>query len=112
MPTRLRRYEDFESSLASVDGTRNIFELRSTILPENPAKNNQAQTTEEDEDGDSETIQNITYGIDFSANDTAKAKRPHIFSQVRVSRGWEDGSEQNSLSQRRQSTQTNNLVHK
>lgn len=119
LPTRLRRYEDFESSLMSVDSTRNIFRLQSSILSEKPAKNDQVQSTEEEENGE-EMIEDTTFDIDFATNDPpGPKKKPHIFSQVRVSRGWEDESEQAwnptkdpSLSQRRQSARTKHFVHK
>lgn len=116
LPTRLRRYEDFESSLMSVDSTRNIFKLQSTILQEKPGKSESTKAAEEDED---ETIQDNMFDIDFMADAAANGKTPHTFSQIRVSRGWEDEPERAwdptndpSLSQRRQQTRTRNLVHK
>ncbi|KAK2762095.1 mtDNA inheritance, partitioning of the mitochondrial organelle [Arachnomyces sp. PD_36] len=114
LPTRLGRYEDFESSLAHVDSTRNIFKLQSTILPEKPANKDQAKETEEDED---ETIQDDMFDIDFMADGTSNGKKPYTFSQIRVSRGWEDDSKawdptkDPSLSQRRQQRRTQHLVH-
>lgn len=117
LPTRLRRYEDFESSLTSVDSTRNIFKLQSAILPEEAVKNDGEQSTAEDEDGE-DIIQDTMFDIDFT-NEPASSTKPHIFSQVRVSRGWEDDAEQAwdptkdpSLSQKRQSARTKHLVHK
>jgi hypothetical protein len=119
LPTRLRRYEDFESSLASVAGTRNIFKLQSSILPEKSAKDERRPTNEKEEDSGEEATQDTTFDIDFTANDHATPKKPHIFSQIRVSRGWEDDSQKAwnptkdpSLSQRHQSRRTQHLVHK
>lgn len=103
----------------SVEGNRNIFRLQSTIHPEKPAKNDQVQSAKEEEDGD-ERIQDTAFDIDFAKNDFPDSKKKsHIFSQIQVSRGWEDDSEQvwdpnndPSLRQRRQSARTKHFLHK
>ena len=119
LPTRLRRHEDFESSLASVDGTRNIFKLQSTVLQAKPEKNNQGQSTEEGDDNEPEVIQDAMFDIDFTTNDLVGAKKPHVFSQIQVSRGWEENTKPSwnptkdpSLSRRRQFTKSEHIVRK
>ncbi|CAI7625158.1 unnamed protein product [Penicillium pancosmium] len=77
LPSRLRPYHDFEASLAGDDGRHNIFELQSTINPEN-----------EDSGANDDEIPKAKaeFDIDFTY-DGEKGKSHHIFNQVQVLRG-------------------------
>lgn len=81
LPSRLRPYHDFEASLAGDDGRHNIFELQSTINPEN-----------EDTGANDDEIPKAKteFDIDFTY-DGEKGKSHHIFNQVQVLRGNDFG---------------------
>lgn len=79
LPSRLRPYHDFESSLAGDDGGHTIFELQSTIDPKQSPTN---------EVGDSKA--ETDFDIDFTY-DREKGEPAHIFNQVQVRRGNEPG---------------------
>ncbi|PYI27024.1 protein dml1 [Aspergillus indologenus CBS 114.80] len=89
LPTRLRPYHDFEASLAGDDGVHKIFELQSTIVPDEEVAEHSTQGPkahagqEENTDGPKPRTR---FELDFTYNglgsDTA-----HIFNQLQVSRG-------------------------
>ncbi|RAL16706.1 misato family protein [Aspergillus homomorphus CBS 101889] len=89
LPTRLRPYHDFEASLAGDDGVHKIFELQSTIVPEdeNTERPNQGFTTQAQQAEDKEdTKSNAKFELDFTY-DGLDSDKAHIFNQLQVSRG-------------------------
>ncbi|KAJ5901574.1 hypothetical protein N7495_002102 [Penicillium taxi] len=86
MPSRLRPYHDFESSLAGDDGRHTIFELQSTI---NPKDKEESQTDEQTSKPETEFDIDFTYGGEHN-------KTVHIFNQVQVNRGGEFGTSSES----------------
>ncbi|KAJ5167424.1 Protein dml1 [Penicillium canariense] len=82
LPSRLRPYHDFEASLAGDDGRHNIFELQSTINPEDNAE----KALSSDEEGSSKL--QTKFDIDFTY-DGENTKTATIFNQVQVMRGCE-----------------------
>lgn len=87
LPSRLRPYHDFESSLTGADGTHTIFELQTSF---NPWENGKKLASKEDGSAQAES----EFDIDFTY-DGESSKTPHIFNQVQVLRG----SEQEQLSE-------------
>lgn len=81
MPSRLRPYHDFEASLAGDGGRHTIFELQSTLNPENSNSGGN-----DDESPKART----DFDIDFSY-DGEQGKTPSIFNQVQVLRGDDAG---------------------
>jgi len=91
LPSRLRPYHDFESSLTGDDGTRNIYELQTTL---NPGEHGHALSTKED--GSSKT--EADFDIDFTYGDQS-SKSAHIFNQVQVMRADESSEPTESTGQ-------------
>ncbi|KAJ5126624.1 hypothetical protein N7448_007403 [Penicillium atrosanguineum] len=87
LPSRLRPYHDFESSLTGDDGTHNIYELQTTL---NPGEHGRKLQTQEDGSSKAET----DFDIDFTYGGEG-SKSAHLFNQVQVMRGDdpEDASE-------------------
>lgn len=93
LPTRLRAYHDFESSLAGDDSSHNIFELQSTIIQNQDKYRQQhpatAGVSEDTEDPGSHSAEAQTkFDIDFTY-DGFEGERPHVFNQLLVLRGIE-----------------------
>lgn len=97
LPSRLRRYHDFEASLAGIDGTHKIFELQSTIVPDeekDAAKSfvrklhDNAQSLECEFSEELET----KFDLDFTYDDPS-GKARHVFNQIQVIRGFDPASE-------------------
>lgn len=82
LPSRLRPYHDFESSITGDDGTHSIFELQSIINPGEHGKKVAA-----DENG--KPIAQGEFDIDFTY-DGERSKASHIFNQVQVIRGGQE----------------------
>jgi hypothetical protein len=82
LPTRLRSYTDFETSLAGEDGTHKIFELQSKILPEEMSEDRGTQASK----GESSKAR-TEFDLDFSYDDP-NCGDSHIFNQVQVGRGY------------------------
>ncbi|KAA8651562.1 misato family protein [Aspergillus tanneri] len=82
LPSRLRPYHDFESSLAGDDGIHNIFELQSTIISSEAKEDELSKVQKE-------------YDLDFTY-DSPKGNKSHIFNQVQVRRGVDDAREGDS----------------
>lgn len=81
MPSRLRPYHDFESSLTGADGTHTIFELQTSF---NPGEDGKRLATKEDGSAQAESEFDIDFTYDGEGSDT-----PQIFNQVQVMRGSE-----------------------
>lgn len=81
LPSRLRPYHDFESSLTGDDGTHNIYELQTTL---NPGEHGHKLPTKEDGSSKAET----DFDIDFTYGGEG-SKSAHLFNQVQVMRGDE-----------------------
>ncbi|PKX93822.1 misato family protein [Aspergillus novofumigatus IBT 16806] len=75
LPTRLRSYTDFETSLAGEDGSHKIFELQSKILAEDMSNHTRPLQNPEDR-GHKHRKGNLRNGDS------------HIFNQVQVGRGY------------------------
>lgn len=100
LPTRLRRYHDFESSLAGDDGTRKILELQSSIIPDNEnverdlsvSKRPLTETKASEQEAPKPQTE---FELDFSY-DGHGSGNSHIFNQLQVWRGikrnQDDGS--------------------
>ncbi|GAQ10457.1 protein dml1 [Aspergillus lentulus] len=91
LPTRLRSYTDFETSLAGEDGTHRIFELQSKILPEDVSNHKRPVQSPEDRRtqasrGESSKVR-TEFDLDFSYDDPNSGES-HIFNQVQVGRGY------------------------
>jgi hypothetical protein len=91
LPTRLRSYTDFETSLAGEDGTHKIFELQSKILPEDMSNHTRPVQITEDRGtqaskGESSKLR-TKFDLDFSYDDPNNGDS-HIFNQVQVGRGY------------------------
>lgn len=82
MPSRLRPYHDFESSLTGDDGTHNIFELQTSF---NPGEHGKKLPTKEDGRAKAEN----DFDIDFTY-ESESSRTAHIFNQVQVMRGSEN----------------------
>lgn len=82
LPSRLRPYHDFEASLAGDDGRHNIYELQSTLNPEE----RNATTPKSDEEGSSKPQTKFDIDFTYDNQDTETAT---IFNQVQVMRGSE-----------------------
>ncbi|KAJ5450259.1 Protein dml1 [Penicillium daleae] len=82
LPSRLRPYHDFEASLAGDDGRHNIYELQSTL---NPEERNET-TPKSDEEGSSKPQTKFDIDFTYDNQDTETAT---IFNQVQVMRGSE-----------------------
>lgn len=80
LPSRLRPYHDFEASLAGDDGRHNIYELQSTLHPEEPTEN--ASTSEVEDSPKAQTKFDIDFTYENENFETAT-----IFNQVQVMRG-------------------------
>ena len=80
LPSRLRPYHDFEASLAGDDGRHNIYELQSTLNPEEPTQN--ASTFEAEDSPKAQTKFDIDFTYENENSETAT-----IFNQVQVMRG-------------------------
>ena len=80
LPSRLRPYHDFEASLAGDDGRHNIYELQSTLNPEEPRQN--ASTFESEDSPKAQTKFDIDFTYENENPETAT-----IFNQVQVMRG-------------------------
>ncbi|KAJ5676611.1 uncharacterized protein N7477_002244 [Penicillium maclennaniae] len=91
LPSRLRPYHDFESSLAGDDGTHNIYELQTTF---NPREHGHKSPTKEDGSPQAE----IEFDIDFTYGGES-SKSAHIFNQVQVMRGDEPENVTESIEQ-------------
>ncbi|KAE8150875.1 tubulin domain-containing protein [Aspergillus avenaceus] len=91
LPTRLRPFHDFEASLAGDDGTHKIYELQSTVIPENdehsPSGTRQSIDETEASEGGKPKAQ-AEFEIDFSY-DGQGSGTSHIFNQLQVWRGVE-----------------------
>jgi hypothetical protein len=91
LPTRLRSYSDFETSLAGEDGTHKIFELQSKILPDEmsnqtrPVRTTEDRRTQASSGGTSKV--RTEFDLDFSYDDPDNHDS-HIFNQVQVGRGY------------------------
>lgn len=81
MPSRLRPYHDFESSLTGADGTHTIFELQTSF---NPGEYGKKRATREDGSAQAES----EFDVDFTY-DGESSKTQQIFNQVQVMRGSE-----------------------
>jgi hypothetical protein len=82
LPSRLRPYHDFEASLAGDDGRHNIYELQSTLNPEE--QNENAPTSDAEGSSKPQTKFDIDFTYDNQGTETAT-----IFNQVQVMRGSE-----------------------
>lgn len=88
LPSRLRPYHDFESSLAGDDGTHKIFELQSSILADNDTEPS-ASTGPDDNDSQVKT----EFDVDFTYDDD-DSKTANIYNQIQVTRGHVPEQEQ------------------
>lgn len=89
LPTRLRPYHDFEASLAGDDGVHKIFELQSTIVPDDEVAEHSTQgpKTHADQVENTEGPKpQTTFELDFTYNGL-DSNTAHIFNQLQVSRG-------------------------
>ncbi|KAE8351286.1 tubulin domain-containing protein [Aspergillus coremiiformis] len=91
LPTRLRQFHDFESSLAGDDGTHKIFELQSSVIPDNenhekhlPALKEPLTRTQSAEQEASKP--QTEFEVDFTY-DGHGSGNSHIFNQLQVWRG-------------------------
>lgn len=93
LPTRLRPYHDFESSLAGDDSIHKIFELQSSIFrTTNDEKHSSRRTgpnDSSDSKGDETSKVQTKFDLDFSY-DSLDSNTSHIFNQLQVRRGFED----------------------
>lgn len=96
LPTRLRPYHDFEASLAGEDSIHKIFELQSSIFKalddeqesSKPSRSKDSANT----NGDESTKVQKEFDLDFSY-DSLDSNKSHIFNQLQVRRGIEDGED-------------------
>lgn len=99
LPSRLRPYRDFESSLAGADGIHKIFELQSSILTDNETphttvtKSTNGTEPSEDESSQVKTEFDVDFTYDFGDSSTS-----HIFNQVQVTRGIGPSQKENDPS--------------
>lgn len=98
LPSRLRPYRDFESSLAGDDGIHKIFELQSSIFTDGEAQYTAAaKPTNGAEPSDDESSQVKTeFDVDFSY-DSGDSSKSHMFNQVQVLRGIDPEKSNNGL---------------
>lgn len=82
LPSRLRPYHDFESSLTGEDGTHTIFELQTSI---NPGEYGKKAPTNDTEKASPESELDIDFTYDGESSEAS-----HIFNQVQVIRGSQD----------------------
>ena len=82
LPSRLRRYHDFEAALAGDDAMHRIFELQSTIVQ---GGHDSGKELNEAQEGTESKIQ-TKFDIDFTY-DGEESDNSHIFNQIQVSRG-------------------------
>ena len=80
LPSRLRPFHDFESSLAGEDDSHKIFELQSSILVD--GENARPAETTEDDQSQVKTNFDVDFTYDHIDSETAK-----IYNQVQVTRG-------------------------
>lgn len=98
IPSRLRRYQDFEASLAGMDDNRKIFELESVLLNNERSStervfdqgnsHNETQTLQDDLSEEIET----RFDLDFAYDDPA-GQNQHVFNQIQVVRGLDYNKE-------------------
>lgn len=86
LPSRLRPYRDFESSLAGEDGIHKIFELQSMILTDKEAQHSTKPTNGAESSEDASSQVKTEFDVDFSY-DSRDSNKSHIYNQVQVSRG-------------------------
>lgn len=96
LPSRLRPYCDFESSLAGDDGIHKIFELQSSILTDNEAQHLTKPTNGAGLSEDESSQVKTEFDVDFSY-DSRYSNKSHIFNQVQVSRGIDPEQKKNDL---------------
>lgn len=95
LPSRLRPYRDFESSLAGDDGIHKIFELQSSILTDEAQRTVDSKLTNGADPSEDESSQVKTeFDVDFSY-DSGDSSKSHIFNQVQVSRGFDPEQKNN-----------------
>ncbi|OGM43673.1 protein dml1 [Aspergillus bombycis] len=90
LPTRLRQFYDFESSLAGDDGTHKIFELQSSVTSDNgtneqhlPVKGPLTETSASEQGA---VKSQAEFELDFTY-DGHGSSNSHIFNQLQVWRG-------------------------
>ncbi|EAW07322.1 misato family protein [Aspergillus clavatus NRRL 1] len=94
LPTRLRPYHDFETSLAGEDGMHKIFELQSTILPEDKTPTGAAGGNEASTEATSKV--KTEFDMDFTYDDPQN-RNSHIFNQVQITRGYSPVTDEASI---------------
>lgn len=82
LPSRLRPYHDFEASLAGDDGRHNIYELQSTLNPEEPTQSDFTP------DARGSPKAQTKFDIDFTY-ENENTETATVFNQVQVMRGSE-----------------------
>lgn len=92
LPSRLRPYHDFESSLAGDDGTHKIFELQSSFFANNDTEASPSIDTEASED-DSTSQVKTEFDVDFTYDDD-NSKTAKIYNQIQVIRGTDPEQQQ------------------
>ncbi|KAE8380635.1 tubulin domain-containing protein [Aspergillus bertholletiae] len=97
LPTRLRQFHDFESSLAGDDGTHKIFELQSSVVTDDgtnpPLKES---LTESKTSGQGIVKPQAEFELDFTY-DGQGSNNSHIFNQLQVWRGTKPDQDESVL---------------
>ncbi|KAF7593274.1 mtDNA inheritance, partitioning of the mitochondrial organelle [Aspergillus hancockii] len=99
LPTRLRSFHDFEASLAGDDGTHKIFELQSSVIPDNEndavyrGPTNETQASEQEA---SKAQKEFDFDFTYDGHGSSNA---HIFNQVQVLRGVQVNRKEGSIPQ-------------
>lgn len=88
LPSRLRPYHDFESSLAGEDDSHKIFELQSSILGDNDTPTPTPRTETDDNTSQVKT----EFDVDFAYDNPDSSTTAKIYNQVQMTRGFETES--------------------
>ena len=102
LPTRLRQFHDFESSLAGDDSTHKIFELQSSVTADNgineqhlPVKGPVTETSASEQ---GVVKSQAEFELDFTY-DRHGSSNSHIFNQIQVWRGTNPDQDDESVPQ-------------
>ncbi|KAB8274284.1 tubulin domain-containing protein [Aspergillus minisclerotigenes] len=102
LPTRLRQFHDFESSLAGDDGTHKIFELQSSVTADDGANKQhlpvKGPLTETNASEQGAAKSQAKFELDFTY-DGRGSSNSHIFNQLQVWRGTNLDQDKGSVAQ-------------
>ncbi|KAE8160695.1 tubulin domain-containing protein [Aspergillus tamarii] len=102
LPTRLRQFHDFESSLAGDDGTHKIFELQSSVTADDGTNEQQlpvkGSLTEANASEQGAVKSQAEFELDFTY-DGHGSNNSHIFNQLQVWRGTKPDKNNESVPQ-------------